>query len=64
MTYREYIDGMKKKYVGVKVKYAGEDYTIVDVDYNGGLLIDKPARFTETTAIYEFDPLLHLSGQV
>ena len=50
--------------IGMKVKYAGEDYTIVDVDYNGGLLIDKPAQFTETTAIYEFDQLLHLSGQV
>ena len=64
MTYREYIDGLKTKYVGLKVQYDGKDYTVMDVDYNGGLLLNKRAWFTETTAVSITDPLLHLSGQV
>ncbi len=29
--------------------YENKKYTVVDVDYNGTLLIDKKARFTDTT---------------
>lgn len=52
-TYKEYIQGLRSDYVGRKVIYP-EDlnvYTIVGVDYNGALLIDKPAKFTDTTAV-------------
>ena len=31
--------------------YQGNEYNVVDVDYNGALLIDKKAEFTETTAV-------------
>lgn len=50
-TYKEYIEELKEKYVGKPVVYEGKSYTVVDVDYNGGLLIDKPAEHTATTAI-------------
>lgn len=51
MDYRDYIAALKAKWVGARVPYEGKTYTVVDVDYNGYLLIDKPARFTDTTAI-------------
>lgn len=53
MSYRSYIAMKKSEWVGKKVIYAGDNnvYTVVDVDYNGALLIDKPARFTDTTAV-------------
>lgn len=52
-TYKEYINGLGNDYIGRKVIYSGDSnvYTIVDVDYNGALLIDKPAEFTDTTAV-------------
>lgn len=49
--YRDYIDSMKTEWVGVTVKYDGAVYQVVDVDYNGSLLINKKARFTDTTAV-------------
>ena len=54
MTYKEYIERKKAEWVNRKVSYQGIIYTVVDVDYNGYLLIDKKARFTDTTAISEF----------
>lgn len=51
MAYKDYIEEMKKKYVGKKVVFENNIHTIVDVDYNGIFLIDKPAKFTETTAV-------------
>lgn len=56
MTYREYIDSLKEKWIGKKVEFCGSVYTVVDVDYNGGLLIDKPTYYcesytSETTAV-------------
>ncbi|MBR6029235.1 MAG: hypothetical protein IKP40_09085 [Clostridia bacterium] len=51
--YRDYIADMKRKWTGKRVLFEGVAYTVVDVDYNGGLLIDKPARFTETTSVPE-----------
>lgn len=53
-TYKEWIESIKKEWVGEKVLYEGEEYNVVDVDYNGFLLIDKKARFTETTAVETF----------
>ena len=51
MLYRDRIEEMKKKWIGKKVLFEGIPYTVVDVDYNGGLLIDKKAAFTDTTAV-------------
>ena len=51
MTYKEMIENMRREWIGARVLYEGEKYTVVDIDYNAGLLIDKPARFTDTTAV-------------
>lgn len=51
MTYRDYINKMRNKWAGTKVVYKGNVYTVTDVDYNGALLIDKKAEYTETTAV-------------
>ena len=51
MTWREYIEKERKTYIGRKVKYEDKMYTVVDVDYNGVIMIDKHADFTSTTAI-------------
>lgn len=50
-TYREYIDKLKKEWIGKIVIYENEKYNVVNVDYNGMLLIDKKAYFTDTTAV-------------
>ena len=55
MTYREYIEKMRKEWIGKMVEYQGERYMVVGVDYNGALLIDREARYTRETAISAFD---------
>jgi hypothetical protein len=55
MTYKQYIENMKKLYVGKTVRYKGILYIVVDVDYNGALLIDMSSQFNETTAIEPYD---------
>lgn len=54
MTYREYIEKMKDEWVGKRVLFEGKQYIVVDVDYNGALMINKKARFTDTTAVSQF----------
>ena len=49
--YKQYIQEMKAKWTGKKVSYQGEIFTVVDVDYNGGLLLNKKAKYTDTTAV-------------
>lgn len=50
-TYKEYIEKLKKEWIGKSVIFENDKYNVVDVDYNGFLLIDKKARMTETTAV-------------
>lgn len=50
-TWKEYIEGLKNEWVGKKVVFEGAVYTIVDVDYNGVLMINKKGKYTETTAV-------------
>lgn len=50
-TYREWIEKLKEQWIGKKVIFENEQYTVVDVDCNGALLIDKKARMTDTTAV-------------
>lgn len=49
--YKDFINKLKSEWVGKKVIYKNQQFTVVDVDYNGMLLIDKKARFTNTTAV-------------
>ena len=56
MTYREYIERKKTEWIGERVSYKGVVYTVIDVDYNGCLLIDAPRYYHDsytspTTAI-------------
>ena len=51
MTWKEFIEKERKKYIGRKVEYEDKIYTVVDVDYNGVILIDKHGEFTPDTAI-------------
>ena len=50
-TYREWIENLRMEWNGAEVLYEGIKYRVVDVDYNGALLIDKKAQFTDTTAV-------------
>ena len=52
MLYKEYIESLKAEWIGKKVRYENRLYTIVEVDYNGVLHIDKPSQFNETTAVF------------
>jgi hypothetical protein len=49
--YKDWLAEKRKEWIGKKVTYRGKQYTVLDVDFNGGLLIDKPGQFTETTAV-------------
>lgn len=51
MTYKEYIDNLRNEWIGKRIVYQGNQYSVVDVDYNGMLMIDKKAEYTSTTAI-------------
>lgn len=51
--YRDWIEELKHKWVKKKVIYEGKEYTVVGVDYNGGLLIDKRNRYNDTTSVPE-----------
>ena len=50
-TYGEYIQHLKKKYIGRNVEIRGKVYQIVDIDYNGSAMINMPNFFTDTTAV-------------
>ena len=50
-TWKEYIEKLKRKWIGKEVIFENEKHKVVDVDYNGALLIDKKARMTDTTAV-------------
>lgn len=49
--YSKWIEKLKAKWVGKKINFEGNVYTVMDVDYNGLLLINKPTRYNNTTAI-------------
>lgn len=50
-TYSDYLKEMKKEWIGKSIKFDGCIYKVVDVDANGFLLIDRKARYTDTTAV-------------
>lgn len=53
-TYREYIENMKREWIGKRVKFEGNIYNVIDIDYNGVLLIDKKAQYIDTTAVMTY----------
>lgn len=52
-TWREYIEKLNIDWIGKKVIYNTKIYTVVFVDYNGIIHIDKPTENNSTTAVYE-----------
>lgn len=50
--WKDYIEGLKKEWIGKKVYFENLIYSIVDVDYNGILHIDKKSQYNDTTAVY------------
>ena len=48
---REWVEALRRMWCDMKVVYDGEVYTVLDVDSNGALLIDKPDEFKATTAV-------------
>lgn len=50
-TYKEWIEKLKREWIGKSVLYQDRTYNVVDVDYNGMLLINKKAEQTDTTAV-------------
>ena len=50
-AYSGYIKRLKAVWIGKCVEYGGNRYTVLDVDANGFLLIDKKGVFTDTTAV-------------
>lgn len=60
MAYNELVEKDRQSFVGKNVIYKGGPYKVVDVDYNGALLIDLRAQFTETIAVSRFDENLQI----
>ena len=54
-TYREWIEESKAEWIGKEVLYEEKRYTVMNVDYNGFLLINKKAEHTETTAVSKYE---------
>lgn len=57
-TYREYIEELKRKWIGKIVEFESKRYNVVNVDYNGMLLIDKKSTYLSSTAVEIFDIIL------
>lgn len=53
MDYKDLIRQKREKWIGKRISYEGKEYNVIDVDYNGMLLIDKKGKFTDDTAISE-----------
>jgi len=59
--WKDYIEKLKKEWIGKKVEFNGNIYNVVDVDYNGIIHIDKSSKFNETMAVYQsFEARKHL----
>ena len=53
MTWNQYLAQKGADWIGKRVIYQKDSaiYTVVGVDHNGGLLIDRPTEHNETTAV-------------
>ena len=52
IMWSDYIQRLKDKWIGKQVLFEGKVYTIVDVDMNGILHIDRPTEHNKTTAAF------------
>ena len=52
---KTFYDQMREKWMGKTVMYRGEWHTVVDVDHNGGILIDLADSVKNNTAIKPSD---------
>lgn len=52
MTWKDYIRELKKKWLGKQVRFEGSIYTVVDVDVNGVIHINRPTEHNKTTAAF------------
>ena len=52
MAWSDRIRLLREEFEGKQVYFEGKIYNIVKVDYNAIIHINKPAEFTETTAVY------------
>ena len=52
MAWKDYIRELKKKWVDKQVSFEGSIYTVVDVDSNGVLHINRPTEHNKTTAAF------------
>ena len=48
MTWSDYINRMKEKWIGKKVSFEGKMYNVINVDMNSALWIDKPHYYCES----------------
>lgn len=51
-TWRGYIESLENEFIGKKVIYDGRIFSIVKVDYNGMIHINKPGKHTTTSAVF------------
>ena len=49
----DYIKKLKDEWIGKRVMFEDKAYTVVDVDINGILHIDRPTEHNKTTAAFE-----------
>ena len=62
--YSEWIGNLRRHWIGREVRYEGRQHKVVDVDYNGLLLIDRPTAWNDTTAVMAWqldDYISHIS---
>lgn len=52
MQYKDWIKSLEAEFVGKRIKYDGNTYTVAKVDYNGIIHINKQSEHNETTAVY------------
>lgn len=48
----DYIKKLKDEWIGKRVMFEDKAYTVVDVDINGILHIDRPTEHNKTTAAF------------
>ena len=52
-SYKEYIEAKRAAWIGKRVRFEGNVYTVTGVDYNGAILINKADQFKNDTAVDE-----------
>ena len=48
MAWKDYINRLKAEWIGQEVVFQGSNYQVVDIDYNGSLLINRPQYYVDS----------------